>query len=180
MKSFIDYILISEEEEPSLRQMMGKTYKGGQGDCYEAAFHWVLALDEGAIKHASLCHGMVHGQGPLEGKKFGHAWGEMGNFVFDHSNGKQLTMRKTVYYAAGKIDEAEVFCYPGHKSLGKAARAKHYGPWDMTGATVDVSVSRAQTEGKRIKAIIKRLKEIGKRKVKISRDILATISKMKQ
>ena len=170
MKSFSQHL-----KEESLRQKMGKEYKGGQGDCYEAAFHWVLALDEGATERATLCHGMVHGQGPLEGKKFGHAWGELGDIVFDHSNGKKLTMRKAAYYAAGKIDESEVFRYPGYDSLGKAARAKHYGPWDMTGATVDVSVS----EGKRLKAIVKKLKEIGKRKVRIPKNILSMLMKKK-
>ena len=68
-----------------------------------------------------------------------------------------------------------MFCYPGYDSLGKAARAKHYGPWDMTGDTVDVSV----TEGKRLKAIIKKLKEIGKRKVRIPKNILSILKKKK-
>jgi hypothetical protein len=160
MKSFTSYI----------------TEAAVTGDCYQAAFHWILELDEGAIKHAKVCHGMVHGQGPLEGKKFGHAWGELGDIVFDQSNGKQLKMRKATYYALGKIDESEVFYYPGHKSLGKAARAKHYGPWDMTGATVDVSSSPV-AEGKRIKAIVDRVKEIGKRKIKIPKNILSIIMK---
>jgi hypothetical protein len=95
--------------------------------------------------------------------------------VFDQSNGKQLTMRKAAYYAAGKIDKSEVFCYPGYDSLGKAARAKHYGPWDMTGDTVDVS--SVTSEGKRMKAIIKKLKEIGKRKVRIPKNILSLLKK---
>ena len=162
-----------------MKSFVGYITEATEGDCYQAAFRWLLALDEGATKHATLCHGMVHGQGPLEGKKFGHAWGEMGNFVFDHSNGKQLTIRKATYYAAGKIDESEVIYYPGHKSLGKAARAKHYGPWDMTGDTVDVSSSDSGS-GMTNEEIPKRANKIGKRKVRISRDILATISKKKQ
>jgi len=162
MKSFINYIT-----------------EAAEGDCYQAAFRWLLDLDEGATKHAILCHGMVHGQGPLEGKKFGHAWGELGDIVFDQSNGKQLKMRKATYYAIGKIDKSEVIYYPGYKSLGKAARAKHYGPWDMTGATVDVS-SSSDNSGMTNEEIPKRANKIGKRKVRISRDILATISKKKQ
>jgi hypothetical protein len=161
MKSFTSYIT-----------------EASKGDCYEAAFHWLLDLDVDVAKKAKLCHGMVHGQGPLEGKKFGHAWGELGDVVFDQSNGNQVVMRKELYYALGKIDKSEVFYYPGHKSLGKANKAKHYGPWDMTGATVDVeSSSPVMAEGKRIKAIVDRIKEIGKRKVRIPRDVLATISK---
>jgi hypothetical protein len=126
---------------------------------------------------------MVHGQGPLEGKKFGHAWGEMGGMVIDNSNGNQVAMPKELYYAMGKINKREVFYYPGYKSLGKAGKAKHYGPWDMTGATVDdvESSSPVMAEGnKRIKAIVDRIKEIGKRKVRISRDILSLILKKKQ
>ena len=32
--------------EESLSQRMGREYKSGLGDCYEAAFHWILSLDE--------------------------------------------------------------------------------------------------------------------------------------
>ena len=149
MKSFISYIT-----------------EAAKGDCYEAAFHWLLELPTEVTDKAKLCHGMVHGAGPLEGKKFGHAWGELGGVIFDYSNGRKGEYIKALYYSAGRIDESEVFCYPGLKGLGKAARAKHYGPWDMTGATVDVPVSGAMAE-----EIPNKISKIGKRKDRIPRNI---------
>jgi hypothetical protein len=161
MKSFIGYITEAAEK----------------GDCYEAAFHWLLDLDPKVARKATLCHGMVHGQGLLHGKKFGHAWGEIGKVVYDYSNGRELEYPKMVYYALGKINESELFCYPGHKGLGKAARAKHYGPWDMTGDTVDVSHEYSSSSVS--EEIPKKINKIGKRKSRIPRDVLS-ILKMKE
>ena len=194
------YKKLDEETLNNMKSFVGYITEEALGDCYESAFHWILELDADVVKYAAVCHGMVHGQGALEGKKFGHAWGEMGGMVFDYSNGNKVTMPKAAYYAIGKIDESEVFRYPGYKALGKAGKAKHYGPWDMTGATVDVDPPKKTrksyklkigkdgkrdwgvtpvAEGKRIKAIVDRVKEIGKRKVRIPKNILSRIVKKK-
>lgn len=182
-----------------MKSFVGYITEADLGDCYESAFHWILELPDDAAKHAKVCHGMVHGQGPLVGKKFGHAWGEMGGMVIDNSNGNDVVMPKALYYAMGKIDESEVYSYPLAKFLSKAAKAKHYGPWDMTGATVDVDPPSKKksykvkigkdgkrdwgvtpvSEGKRIKAIVDRVKEIGKKKVRIPKNILSRILKRK-
>lgn len=65
------------------------------GDCYEAAAHYlldhVLGIGVTNPNHGlRLVHGEVAGQGPLEGKTFGHAWIEDGDTVIDTSNGKNL------------------------------------------------------------------------------------------
>ena len=164
MRSFIQF------SEESLKQRMGREYKSGLGDCYEAAFHWILSLDENVREQAKVCHGMVNGTGVLDGKKFGHGWGELGGVVFDYSNGKKLKALKKVYYEAGKINRSEVWCYPMEKVMLQAMRKKHYGPWDMTGDTIDVPVSGPMTE-----ELPDRRKEIGKKKVKISRRIISVI-----
>ena len=166
MKSFKEF------NEETLRQMSGRTYVGKKGDCYEAAFNWILSLDPDLAQNAKLCHGMVTGQGVLLGKKFGHAWGELGDVVIDNSNRKQLVMRKEKYYELGKIDESKLFCYPGFKSIGRASKAGHYGPWDMTGATVAVP-----SDGEMTEEIPERTNAIGKRRVRVSRTLLSALKK---
>jgi hypothetical protein len=159
MKSFLQHTLAEEE---TLRQKMGNGYRGGLGDCFEAAFHWALTLDEGEYKTSKVCQGMVHGQGPLEGKLFSHGWGESGGKVYDYSNKKKLVISKKEYYELGKIDESSVYRYPIIKAFGKAVKIGHYGPWDFKGDTEDIT--------EELPLDVK--KEIGKRKVKVSRNIL--------
>jgi hypothetical protein len=159
MKSFLQHIL---SEEETLRQKMGRGYTGSLGDCFEAAFHWALALDEDEWDASKVCQGMVHGQGPLEGKMFSHGWGESGGKVYDYSNKKKLVMTKNEYYKLGKIDESSVYCYTIPKAFGKSVNKGHYGPWDFKGDTVDIS--------EELPLDVRR--GIGKKKVKIPRNIL--------
>ena len=57
----------------------------GMGDCYQAAGRLIMSKMNG-----KLVHGMVNGQGSLDGIRFGHAWVEVGSKVFDYSNIKKL------------------------------------------------------------------------------------------
>lgn len=158
MKSFSRYVL----KEESIRQTMGKEYKGELGDCFSAAFHWGLALDEDEWKTSKICQGMVRGQGPLEGKKFSHGWGEAGGKVYDYSNKKKLVVPKKVYYELGRIEESSVYCYPIPKALGRSVNTGHYGPWDFKGDTEDID-EELPLDARR---------EIGKKKVRIPRNLL--------
>ena len=173
MHSFIDHLSEARKQE-TLRQRMAKEYKGGKGDCFQAAFNWALALDVEDYDKAVLCQGMVYGQGPLEGKKFSHAWCEMGNKVYDYSNKKQLKISKAVYYHIGKIDESSVYKYPIEKALAKSVKHRHYGPWDFKGDTEDVPGYGADVS----EEIPDETREIGKRKVQIPRKLLLSLKMM--
>ena len=50
-------------------------------------------------KNAKLVHGMVSGQGQLEGVRFGHCWVEKGNRCIDKSNGNNIDFPKKLYYS---------------------------------------------------------------------------------
>ena len=106
----------------------------GKGDCYQAAGR--LIINFMGDKSARLVHGMVEGQGSLKGLKFGHAWVEYGGKCLDHSNGKKQEIPKTVYYAVGNIMPQQCKYYAPRETTRKMMKHRHWGPWDMSGATV--------------------------------------------
>ena len=82
---------------------------------------------------------MVHGQGPLEGIKFGHCWFEGAGMVYDYSNGRSLKYSKKFYYHLGKIDKSECHYYTWKQVSEKLVKHQHWGPWDMSGKEVMVA-----------------------------------------
>jgi hypothetical protein len=95
------------------------------GDCFEAAGNLVIELPDEAI----LVHGTVSGQGPLKGMRIKHAWCELGDVVFDYSNGKQIVMRKEQYYRIGKIRKSQIKKYSKKQATKNMLRTGNYGPW---------------------------------------------------
>lgn len=102
-----------------------------EGDCYEAAALLMVALPSQARDSARLCHGTVIGNAaPVLGIPFGHAWVEIGDTVFDNSNGGQTVTRASVYYQRGTIDPATVTCYTWAQTAHALVSTEHYGPWE--------------------------------------------------
>ena len=106
----------------------------GKGDCYQAGGR--LIMNFFGDKEHKLVHGMVSGQGALEGVRFGHCWVESKGTVLDHSNDRKLEIPKDVYYLLGRIDPAECHYYTPEEAAKKMTDKGHWGPWDMTGLTV--------------------------------------------
>lgn len=124
------------------------------GDCYVAAGK--LAMDN---EDYILVHGMPAGRGELSGKRFGHAWVEDGDNVLDYSNGKKLKIQKIVYYAIGNINEEDCIKYTSTEACVMMLRERHWGPWEMSGDTVDENIPTDDAE-------------IGKEDIPISREYL--------
>ncbi len=106
------------------------------GDCYEAAFKFIM--DECLFTPANesryiLVHAEVMGQGPLEGKTFGHAFVVKDRaVVVDRSNGRNIEMPAFLYYAIGQIsDIGNEHQYTWAEAREKAAKFETYGPWDL-------------------------------------------------
>jgi hypothetical protein len=104
--------------------------KKGKGDCFHVAGRNVLDAPSDDLK---LVHAMVTGQGPLEGKRFAHAWNEIGDVVLDYSNGRKIVMRKDQYYKLGNVDTSpgNIAVYNSMDAIKNMARHKHWGPWDL-------------------------------------------------
>ena len=109
-----------------------KESKKGLGDCFHIAGRQVLDDPSEDLK---LVHAMVTGQGELKGKRFPHAWNEVGDVVLDYSNGRKIVMRKEQYYKLGHVDTrpGNIAVYDSTTALKKMARNKHWGPWDLVG-----------------------------------------------
>ncbi len=105
-------------------------HKDGKGDCFEIAGRNMINPKIPGLK---LVHAYVSGQGKLKGKRFPHAWNEVGDVVFDNSNGRNIVLRKEQYYDIGKVIEkpGEYAVYNDIEAKTKMVRNKHYGPWDM-------------------------------------------------
>lgn len=106
------------------------------GDCYEAAFKFIMDECTFTPENESryiLVHAEVMGQGPLEGTTFGHAFvvKDM-SVVVDKSNGRNLEMPAFLYYAIGQIsDIGNEHQYTWSEAKEKALKFKTYGPWDL-------------------------------------------------
>ena len=108
--------------------------EGKMGDCYPAGGR--LIMNFFGDKNHKLVHGMVNGQGSLEGMRYGHCWVESKDTVLDHSNGRKLEVPKQVYYALGKIDPKECKYYSPEESAKWMVEDGTWGPWEMSGDTV--------------------------------------------
>lgn len=97
-------------------------------DCFEAAGRAIIDLPSDAV----LVHACVDGQGPLEGRRFVHAWIEIGDVVVDKSLGKSLEISKRFYYAIGCVrrEPGQFKSYTRTEALHKMLEEEHFGPWE--------------------------------------------------
>ena len=129
----------------------------------------------GTGKNIRLVHALVKGQLSLAGKRFVHAWVEVGNTAFDFSNGNSAVMDKNKYYGFAGVNPNEKGAfvkYTQDKTMDKISSTHHWGPWD-------VDLSKEILEGIRVtrlmaldeaKIVIPKTKsQIGKHKVRLTK-----------
>lgn len=127
MSNILHSIIKSLEESRKIDiNSLSSRHKGG--NCYESAMKQMMDFYSKGIKDIKLVHGVVTGQGELEGVQFGHAWVELNNMVFDMSNGRKVVMLKNKYYAIGQIKITRTYDY--QQMLEKVIKYETYGPWD--------------------------------------------------
>jgi len=99
------------------------------GNCYENAIYKFLDLQKNG-HDAVIIHGHVEGQGSeTKGKRFGHAWVEVGNKVYDAET--NTTWTKKNYYKMGKVDATKLFVYDKYAVNYQITKTEHCGPWDL-------------------------------------------------
>lgn len=110
------------------------------GDCFKVAAQLAQScwLDSSLDRSEVLvAHGIVTGgAGRVLGIRYWHAWVEMktsaGWIVLDHSNDKQLHLKRTAYYRAAKVDQREIWRFTIEE-----ARACLLGSWMTWGPWVE-------------------------------------------
>ena len=112
------------------------------GDCYEAAGRNMMNYQPFSDKGMKLVHAFVSGQGSLTGRRYDHAWNELGDEVIDNSNGRNIRMPKQAYYALGNInpddpDQYRVYDMPGFRKM--VTKYKHWGPWELKSSPKPIS-----------------------------------------
>ena len=133
----------------------------GMGDCYQAGGR--LIMNFFGDKRHKLVHGMVNGQGALEGKRYGHCWVESSNTVLDHSNGRKLEIPKNVYYALGRVKPSQCKYYAPKEAAKFMSEKGHWGPWEMAGGVVmaeDIPDVRGEVGKRRVRIPSRFLKNI--------------------
>lgn len=116
---------------------MSETAPEATGTCFSDAFNALVSLlDGGEYPSISLrvAHGMVDGQGPVEGWRFLHAWLEVdGCTVIDASylgaGGDPLVMDASQYYMVGGVKDTELCRYTVPEAFELLQKHGHSGPW---------------------------------------------------
>lgn len=95
------------------------------GDCYYKAYKY-----QEAHPHVILVHGLVRGQGKLEGIIYNHAWCEDSDIIIDMTLKPKLqkSFSKNIYYLLGNIKTT--FRYSYQDRIEKSLEIGTYGPWE--------------------------------------------------
>lgn len=121
----------------------------GGGDCFIVAARLVAMRDNHPLKceldsivDLTLVHGVVTGQGAIEGVQYGHAWIE-GNHngvpvVADFANGNRFIGPAAFYYAIGRIDDAALCRYTPAQARRQLVDHAHFGPWEGAALAIDL------------------------------------------
>lgn len=97
------------------------------GDCYVKALQYMQANYKKSLR---LVHGLVRGQGALEGVVYNHAWVEDKNQIIDMTLPAKLqkSLDKDLYYAVGHIKTT--YSYTHKEMTKKMLDVGTYGPWE--------------------------------------------------
>lgn len=101
----------------------------GTGDCYLSAAHSLMDFsgEVAAVVEPVLVHADVISGDQLGNRIIGHAWIEVGDVVFDFSNGRRVVSRKEKYYAIVKPIKIRKYSY--EQACDLMVRTGHSGPY---------------------------------------------------
>jgi hypothetical protein len=86
---------------------MAISKKNKGGDCYMVAGRIAMDIFNKDLKFIGtpyVVHTEVGGQGKLEGIRYGHAFIEDDENVYDYSNNREIVIPKQIYYYFGRIN----------------------------------------------------------------------------
>ncbi len=94
------------------------------GDCMKIACEMIIKYEE-----SLFCYAYVMGRKELIGLRILHAWNEVGDIVFDYSNGNKIVMKKEKYYKLAQIKEKDVVKQTPMEVIKLMLKTKTYGGW---------------------------------------------------
>lgn len=110
--------------------------KNNLGDCYVVAGKFAMGnykdIEFNGTPH--VVHAEVTGQGAISGIRYGHAWVEDDENVYDYSNDRQLVIPKQLYYYIGQVQENNPKKYRKYtfkEAVNKMLETGNYGCWDI-------------------------------------------------
>ena len=131
-----------------------------------------------------LVHGVVSGQGPLSGQRFGHAWVEVeidGMWrVIDKSNGRDILLPREFYYDLGNIDSKKQHRYETMQAFAFMQDTGHFGPWE-DGVNPEVGNDASavpMTDDEELSVFPDERDEIGRQRQPLSGNIKRALSAM--
>lgn len=95
------------------------------GCCFDLVSEWVLKNRHEDID-VKVVHGLILGQGPIEGIEHGHAWLEINNRVVDLEN--EVSMSKYEYEHLARLQYK--VSYSIKEAIEQMLESGHKGPWD--------------------------------------------------
>jgi len=128
------------ENGGNINEKMAKGAKiKAKGDCYYMAGQFAMdniftpkKIDY--IGTPYLVHAEVQGQGAISNIRYGHAWIEDDENVYDFSNNRELVIPKEIYYAIGGINTDNPKKYQKYtfaEARKKMVETGIYGCWDL-------------------------------------------------
>jgi len=161
--------------------------RNGGGDCYAAAGKYMLEANTQNLHGddtVHLVHGVVSGQGPLSGQRFGHAWVEVeidGMWrVIDKSNGRDILLPREFYYDLGNIDSKKQHRYETMQAFAFMQDTGHFGPWE-DGVNPEVGNDASavpMTDDEELSVFPDERDEIGRQRQPLSGNIKRALSAM--
>jgi hypothetical protein len=96
------------------------------GDCFIVAAKLVTL----GRPRLTLCHGKALGRGgDAKGLRYWHAWAEDETHAIDKSNGLDVRMVTSFYYALGSVSPKKIRRYTRTEAMAMLEHYEHYGPW---------------------------------------------------
>ena len=115
---------LSKKDLKKLKLFESIPSENQNGDCYEQALNYFNLND------CTLVHGLVDGQGPLEGITYNHAWCENNGTIIDMTLAPEVQKALPVdlYYSIGNIKTT--YKYDRQSANEKMVEYGTYGPWE--------------------------------------------------
>ena len=116
--------------------------KSWRGRCYEVAGSLIMLLQREGVTHGvRLVHGKPVGRGKHNaGERYGHAWVEVGDQVYDLTVTNK-PMSRALYYIIGQINgAADATYYTATRALTLMVRHGHYGSWPKASKKKEVTL----------------------------------------